>query len=100
MERKDDVVSEVCKAEGLWKVKSPPHSHDKFPRSRPYILSETLWCYEEKKGFCVIAEARKNDGTHIATTISMIPWLMVLLSAKRWEQAEVLKKITKKEKPK
>jgi len=49
----------------------------------PHRLNEFQWWYEEKEGITVVAEARKPDGTHLATEQVSIPWQVLLSAASR-----------------
>ena len=55
----------------------------------PINISKTAWYYEEKYGIAVIVETRDN-GKHVRTTQTLIPW--------RKLEASLSRKIASKEK--
>ena len=52
-------------------------------KRNPHHISPTQWWYEDKRGICVIVEARNQDGTYHSTTHTNISWNKLLKAAKR-----------------
>lgn len=47
-----------------------------YPRN-PITINDRSWFYSEPLGLTVVSEARRDDGTHITTTVTPIPWRKV-----------------------
>jgi len=50
---------------------------------KPHVINAFQWWYETPTGIIVVTEARKPDGTHLATEQVFIRWRGLLGAARR-----------------